>query len=185
MRTTISCRAHCQHFAVTVESPQQYAKLVISYASQKFGDSLYEGQHFSTLANYLERIFLPAPNPPVSNENARSAQHQPSFVTLHDFNRERVHTELFDEPQQLVGFCEGIEQASTPPALLLFMNEYPSPEWLATIGWLFVIDPEFFLRHFDYKSPSTKRDYLSQPSLPSSASSIIQLRLTTIGSRHR
>lgn len=65
---------------------------------------------------------------------------------------------------------------------ILFLRGFPSPEWLCQVGWYYVVDPEFFRRHLDM-SLLSHQQWFSSPSLPSTTSTFVQLRITTIARR--
>ena len=101
-------------------------------------------------------------------------------MSLAENDQKRV--QHFDCVGDLEGACEEkIKQAS--PSLILFLNGHPSPDWLNTIGWKCNVDPEFLLRHLDFRSSSTEINHFTVPGLPSSTSNIIRLRLASVGCR--
>jgi hypothetical protein len=65
---------------------------------------------------------------------------------------------------------------------ILFLRGYPTPEWLRTLGSYFFIDAEFFRRHLEFNLFPYKNMF-SAPSLPSSSSNIVRLRVTSLGLR--
>jgi hypothetical protein len=146
--------------------------------------SLYTGDNYEALADYLQKPYSQYPDPPGPRTDGREEPMQ--FVTLHDLNipertndRIKIFSDirLFEETMR--------EKAhSNSPRLLLFMRGYPTPEWLNTIGWLCNVDPEFYLRHLNFKSEA-KTNYFTSLMLPSSTSNIIRLRTTSIGYRQR
>ncbi len=71
------------------------------------------------------------------------------------------------------------ELSSSPHGRLIFMLGHPSPEWLLSIGAAYQVDPKFFRRHLDFRHGL--RDHYSLPSLPSTMSTALKLRITTIG----
>jgi hypothetical protein len=76
-----------------------------------------------------------------------------------------------------------LETANAPGGQLLFLRGYPSATWLASLGSHYTIDPEFYRRHLDFLETTTTKGNLIKPHLPSTSSNILQLRLTTVGSR--
>lgn len=65
---------------------------------------------------------------------------------------------------------------------IIFLRGYPSPQWLNTIGSKYKVDPDFFARHLDFLIPETSQKF-PNPALPSSLSHLVQLSVTTTGSR--
>lgn len=74
--------------------------------------------------------------------------------------------------------------SANPHGDLFILRGYPSPEWLARLGSHCSIEVEFWRQHLDFLEPSSS-DTFSYPALPSSSCEILQLRLTTIGTRAR
>jgi hypothetical protein len=66
---------------------------------------------------------------------------------------------------------------------LVFLKGYPTRDWLNLIGSRYLVDPEFFARHLDFLSPMTSASSFTVPALPSSSWNMMQLQVTTIGSR--
>ena len=65
--------------------------------------------------------------------------------------------------------------------LLFILRGYPSRRWLASIGSHFSVDEEVWRRHLDFLEPAP--DTFSHPPLPSCSYLILEMRLTTIGTR--
>ena len=64
---------------------------------------------------------------------------------------------------------------------VIFLAGYPSPYWLAVLGDLYRIGPEYWRRHLDFLS-LPDRAYPQQRFLPSSTNRIFQLRVASNGS---
>jgi hypothetical protein len=165
------------------KSPRDYANAVNSHASRSTENSLFPGQNYERLAKYLQepyesrvysnlRDFQPAPK-----------DNEADFATLVDLNpntRDRV-THL----QDVLHFesIMDLQACDDRSGRILFLKGLPSPKWLNSIGSMCQVDPEFFQRHLEFRSTVGRPDYFPYPSLPSSSSNIINLQLTTIGSR--
>ena len=67
-------------------------------------------------------------------------------------------------------------------AQILFLRGYPSPRWLKAIGAKYGLEPDFLAKHLDFLNPSASED-LPIVGLPTSLAHVIQLCITTIGSR--
>ncbi|KAF2676243.1 hypothetical protein K458DRAFT_322414 [Lentithecium fluviatile CBS 122367] len=67
---------------------------------------------------------------------------------------------------------------------MMFLRGLPSPEWLATMGAMFRVDPAFFQTHMELPSSFNRKPTFSHPPLPSAARNVLQLRYVSIGLRH-
>ena len=76
--------------------------------------------------------------------------------------------------------CDVTTVRGTGSYNLVFLRGYTSPEWLNAVGAKFLIDPEFFRQHLDFRTTKkVPRDY-SNTLLPSVTSNMCRLTLTTI-----
>jgi hypothetical protein len=66
---------------------------------------------------------------------------------------------------------------------LVFMRGYMSARWINTIGARYVVDPEFFCRHLDFRPRDDPSSTFSTPALPSSSWHLIELPVMAIGTR--
>ncbi|MCJ1248406.1 hypothetical protein MMC30_005623 [Trapelia coarctata] len=162
-----------------------FEEKIVSHSSQSSRSSLYPGQSYIGLANYLRQrlpssasedwrnpALLPRPKPPKAE----------SFAVLHDFGRNSNHIKSFDADEGLHDFDEYPIPAEG--GLLLFMRGYPSPEWLKLIGVKYEVDPEFYQRHLQFQTlASGIRDHFATPSLPSTRTHIFDLCFSSIVSR--
>ncbi|KAI9653328.1 MAG: hypothetical protein M1829_001313 [Trizodia sp. TS-e1964] len=64
------------------------------------------------------------------------------------------------------------------PSLPVFLQGHQSPAWLNTVGYLCNVDPEFLLRHQNFRIPPKDRQFIS-PALPLTSSNIIHLLVTS------
>ena len=67
---------------------------------------------------------------------------------------------------------------------LLFLRGFPTSAWLRRVGSYYTVDPEFFRRHLDF-SLFAHQQWFSSPSLPSTSSNFIRLRVTSLFTRTR
>jgi hypothetical protein len=165
---------------VLVGSAEEYANAVKTHARQTASDSLYPGQNYENLSQYLLQPYLERGYRDQLPARASKSQDE-CFATLYDLGAKQA------EPIQSFQHVEDFDQVAhlgdSESSHLLFLRGNPTPEWLNTIGYKCNVDPEFFLRHLDFRATAGKPDYFSLPSLPSSASNILRLHWTTIGSR--
>jgi hypothetical protein len=163
-----------------VQSAQQYANLVSAHAQQSTTESLQPGQNYENLSQYLQKPYQPRSYQEASGQT-RSAG-DAGFAILYDLGVDAPlhptrfhHVKAFDEIQHL---------GTTENGHLLFLRGNPTPEWLNTIGYKCNVDPEFFLRHLNFRAKAGgKPDYFQLPCLPSSNSNFVRLCWITIGSR--
>lgn len=98
--------------------------------------------------------------------------------------RKTIHLDDVDKFLQLPQETSATGHSGLPVGnRLLFLRGYAAPQWLNAIGSRYRVDPEFFQRHLDFVSIIGKRNYFPLPSLSSSSSNIIRLRVTTTGYR--
>lgn len=168
--------------SVEITSMDGYRKAIRAHASLKIGQSLYAGPNYESLARYLDP---PSRPPSIHRDTISRVSDAEDLVTLHDLNASKNDKEggrQIGKVEDLVAILEHARN-STSPALVLFMHGYLSPEWILAVGWLCNVDPEFWLRHFDFRAPLTEPTYFTTPALPSSAGNIIRLRIPSIGRR--
>jgi hypothetical protein len=163
-------------------TPTSYARRVQDHARTTVTTSIYPGEHFKQLAEYLARLSQYA-----DLDNSTTGRCHTLFATLYhldpnhkseinpseDLSSEK---ELSQAIKSLSGECENAN-------FLLFLRGHPTPEWLATVGAQFRVDPEYFRRHMDLNLSPGLTNRFSSPSLPSATSNFITLRITSIGKR--
>ena len=157
-------------------SPEEYAAAVAAHARRSVRSTLYPGSNYVNLACYLEQPVRPADA--TSPSYLPKQGHFASLVSIGEAGLEPVVR--FRDVDDFVR-SRNLATVGESKSALLFLHGFPSPEWLNTIGAMYIVDPEFFQRHLDFRSATGKIDYFPLPSLPSSANNIIRLRLTTLG----
>ena len=160
-------------------TPEQYVTAVAEHANTSAANTIYPGSNYENLASYLQQ-----PQKNNSTNTASASKYLPEegqFASLVPIGK--AGFEPVERFQDVDDFIRGrkSETSATSKSSLLFLHGFPSPEWLAVIGSTFGLDPEFFQRHLDFRSTTGKVDYYPLPSLPSSSSNIIRVRLTTLG----
>lgn len=146
--------------------------MVAAHARQSTTDSLYPGQNYENLSQYLLRPYQNRPSEP---------RRGGFFASLHNLGTPGPHRAT--SFQRVADFEELQHLGESQNGHLLFLRGNPTPEWLNTIGYKCNVDPEFYLRHLDFRATAANPDYFALPSLPSSSRNILRLRWTTIGSR--
>lgn len=171
---------------VRVRSAEDYAHLVEAHARQAADNSLYPGLNYENLSQYLLEPYTRSYKPR-SREPSVEKSHKgraTCFVMLHDLSaapHERGTPFLSPDAFERSEAIQNLGASST--GYLLFMRGNPTPEWLNTIGYSCNVDPDFFLKHLDFRSTAGKQDYFNLPSLPTTNENFIRLHWTTIGSR--
>jgi hypothetical protein len=130
---------------------------------------LYPGNHYESLASYLNAITIPEGD-------------VPEYVTVHDLSLEEGHPDKilhYKSPEKFGRDCTGKQQQHSP-SLLVFLRGHPSPEWLRTIGYVCNLDPEFLRQHLEFRWTDKEKTFYTSPGLPSSSSNIIRLRVPNI-----
>lgn len=168
---------------MTVDSPEEYAHIVAGHANpSSTAQSLYSGANYANFATYLERPYQPT----ATIASGLSPETPKPFVTLHDLSLPESDETRIHGFCSVDAFAKSIEekQKQAKPSLLVFLRGHPSPQWLNTIGYLCNVDPEFLLRHLNFRTPPTERHFTS-PAPPSTTSNIIQLRISSIVCREQ
>ena len=160
-------------------TPHGYALAVSNHAKQTTATSIFPGEDYDNLAEYLlrpfrsdlsrTRLLLPRREDDsiatIISLSSRDVWEQKMLTRVEDFRLIRTG-EVESKPQ------------------IVFLKGIISPEWINEIGSTYMIDPAFFQRHLSYRSAVGRRNLYTYPSLPSSNESIIRLRISTIGSRN-
>jgi hypothetical protein len=152
-------------------TPKRYARQVSLHCNTTIENSLYSGQDYRRLAVFLNRPFEandPTRLPP-------EAGHDDGFALLYEL-RPKI-------PASGIKLSRTLAPQSRQPDhnTLIFLNGYPSPEWLNELGAKYNIDPEFFHRHLSFLS---RDDITAQDpafTLPSFQRTIFQMTVTSIG----
>lgn len=156
-----------------------YARTVIQHAQKTHEHSLFPGQNYKGLADFLSKSTGQLARTGASLRHR--ADDTKTFLTLHHYgpsnplkvtNYERgpAGQALFTERDGLAAGC----------AQLVFLRGFATPEWLNLIGSGFRVDPEFFRRHLSFLQAF---DQFDQPSLPCLSTGFVKLPLVTIGTR--
>jgi hypothetical protein len=162
------------------------------------------GQNHNALGEFLTSvpapitIHLPPPRedcvilyPLESEDNTASTplslQKQANTHTDYDsgdegHGRHRVQKSTsFPDPSGF--FSDTKSQATMPQSCIVFLRGFMSPAWINSVGARFIVDPEYFCRHIDFRPPDDNSNNFSIPALPSSSWYLIELPVITIGSR--
>jgi hypothetical protein len=157
-----------------IVTPGEYVDAITFYAKQTIGSSLYPGYAlFEDLALFLREN----KDHKIDDFPARGGlrPHLANLFTLENNIMKRQALSDLRECMQLLK--RGNSQQN---AQILFLNGYPSPEWIAHAGSYCHVDPGFFSSHLRFRY---RRDHFSSPWLPSANTNIITLEFITIGSR--
>ena len=175
-RVYMSTLAQSHHSRMyNVVKPHEYAQKVRDHSQTSISNSLYSGQRYESLAQFLWEPYQFASGR-ISLNRSKSEQAE-GFATFCEFND--------DIPPILAPLKWPLSQGqngNTPPRnCLLFLRGYPSATWLNELGARYKIDPEFFHRHLSFLS-NDQHNFRPTPFvLPSSQSTIFQLTVTSIG----
>ena len=159
---------------------------------------MYPGLNYESLAKYLEQpdLIHQSSHKDGNQVGKKGPQHaltleswhkKQDYVSTYDLNvaasQDRVNH--FSEIASFMKHVETQRSISTTHNALVFMRGYSSPSWLKVVGSSYRVDPEFLQRHLQIRSSIGEPDYFALPSLPSSSSNTIRLRVTTIGAWER
>lgn len=93
----------------------------------------------------------------------------------------RMKPQVFKTPNEFLELPPIPEEDTR--AQLFFLRGYPSPRWLKAIGSKYILEPDFLAKHLDFLNPNVSED-MPVVGLPTSLAHVIQLCITTIGSRN-
>ncbi|KAF2170767.1 hypothetical protein M409DRAFT_63836 [Zasmidium cellare ATCC 36951] len=174
-----------------VATAQTFAHTVLKHAQKTHRDSLYPGQNYQRLAEFLSRpyeslaagnrsfaatgnenVFVTGPQDDEDGAFLTTYYYSPSGVpTVGRFAAHRDGWEAFEQRHEVVG--SGCAQ-------LLFMRGLAPPEWLNTIGSTYRVDPEYIRQHLRFLQPYEQFDI---PGLPTIFTNCVRLPLMTNGIR--
>jgi hypothetical protein len=177
---TRDCHAH-ELIVPTPVTPEEYAKYIYNHAQKSAKNSLYPGDDFQWLATFLNQSSGHTRQPSRSSRPALFA----SLYLLQGLDQAWKDFPSGDlqSPERLQVADDYFYGNSTGSVnQILFLRGYPTPEWLRTLGSYFFIDAEFFRQHLEFNLFPYKNMF-SAPSLPSSSSNIVRLRVTSLGLR--
>ncbi|KAM4057225.1 corA-like Mg2+ transporter protein [Hirsutella rhossiliensis] len=189
--------------------PDEYAKAVEGYAALPNG----AGQNYIALAKFLAEelrsidyhltpsssrddfvVLYPLDVEDDHHPSLGAAsslptpQHKPSDSdpdpdSADDRSRRHVPRKpmTFSEPNGFFSITE--RQNGEPQSCIVFMRGFMSAAWINSVGARYVVDPEFFCRHLDFRPPDDNSNNFSIPALPSSSWYLIELPVMTIGTR--
>jgi len=162
-------------------TPREYVDVISAHAKQATDASLYPGHNFENLASFLQRSF----DPPYERSSSLPRPDTHGFlVTLHAIQASKPRSaHHFTTAADLIKSVEAAKDGPLSGSGMLFLRGQPSPGWLAVIGAVLRIDPEYFQGHLDFRAAFGRLDYYPLPSLPSYSTHIIKLRYVTIGHR--
>lgn len=174
-----------------VHNAASYSQAVNDYTKITHEQSLYPGQNFEALAQFLrspQHQYRPtrAEKPgskktPIVSPASSSSFPQPYATHYSLVDEERAQARHLTHPGELQAVAEAFsQQQDKKTGQLLILRGYPSPAWLCTVGALYDVDPEFFRRHLDFLALSSAGDGATK--LPSSTTNMFQFRLPTVGS---
>lgn len=150
-----------------------------SYSKLSATNSLYAGPHYENLEAYLQLPFELLTPDLVPKKSNNQVKENYKFVSLYDLDPtspKRVRhisniNEIEAESNNLL--------SNMSYGHLVLMRGHPSPGWLLAIRVRHQADPELFQRRLDFRHGQL--GHFPLPSLPSTSTSMMKLRITTIG----
>ena len=137
-------------------TPEQYAKLVWKHANSTVRTSIFPGNNFCELAEYLNRPY-DAPEQEKSYHDSSSDSKPALYASLYHLSSQGDGPvfEHLDTPRSLLAAQREFTLYSKDPSnsthstekLLLFLRGHPSPEWLNTVGSKFKVRAAEQVRH--------------------------------------
>jgi hypothetical protein len=161
-------------------TPREYVDVISAHARQATEASLYPGQNFTNFASFLRRSF---DSPHGQTSSLIRADPAGFLVTLQAIQVPKPKNVHIAIAADLIKINESRKDGAFSVPCILFLRGQPSPDWLAAIGAIYRVDPEYFQGHLDFCAAFGRPDYYPLPSLPSYSNNIIKLRYVTIGHR--
>ena len=159
---------------------RQYADAVQRHANRSEQTSLYSGNKYESIAQYLQSDTVRQNGETAYNTYTPKKRLHP-FAILHDLAYSREDSRYLTTFSGSEGPQSFTDHGSPQPLCgqLLFLRGWPSPAWINAIGIRYRINPEIFRRHLQF---GQKSGYADLPNLPSSSHNIIRLSMSTLGS---
>ncbi|KAH8821379.1 hypothetical protein F5884DRAFT_850611 [Xylogone sp. PMI_703] len=160
-------------------TPLEYAEAIIFHSKQTIRDTLHPGSEFVDLALYLKNG-TPSLSELEDKDDFESLRKP--YAILHTIDEAAEHNlYTYSDPSECTEKLD--EGKNSAKCQILFLQGYPSPRWIASIGAFCLTDPEYFNAHLRFLF---RKKHYSAPSLRSGRENIITLRFVTLGSReHR
>jgi hypothetical protein len=156
-------------------TPLQFAKLIRSHAETTASNSLYQGQDWLSLAEWLTRPLQSC----IPTEMTQSG-----FAWMYILKENASEYESVGGLELTLPMFDTLHLKLSRSSVLIFLRGYPTPDWINEIGAYFCIDPETFYRHLTFFHQPGALLRQSPLRLPSSRRSIFQFLLTTVGQYH-
>jgi hypothetical protein len=173
--------------ALMADIARRYAKRVVDHSNIASCRSLYPGDDFTDLADFLWRPYDTRPLPlRPSGGSPPTTEHASRFASLYLHQVEAK--DLKHVPFETIQEFEDLGDSVIPGAgsfALLVLRGYPSPPWLNALGARFGIDPELFQRHLSFALPHGKSlsEIPAIQTLPSCHEDMVLIQTTTVGWR--
>jgi hypothetical protein len=157
--------------------PLEYARKVLDHSQTSISDSLFSGQEYGNLAQFLWTPYLLSSGR--SSPRHSRPEQADGFAWLYE-----LRPEVPPVGRQLSLPLPRLKRNDSVDCnCLLFLRGYPSAEWILELGSRYKIDPEFFHRHMHYLSDSQDAARRTPFMLPSSQKTIFQMSVTSVGTQ--
>ncbi|PNP40643.1 hypothetical protein TGAMA5MH_07642 [Trichoderma gamsii] len=152
--------------------PEEYARAVEDFST------LLIGSNYLSLGKYLtgNKDSTVQIDGPTGLDSISDAALIYSLPLGTDGQRTETPPVIIRDPKQLYKF-------ESETSCLILLRGFLSAAWINNVGSRFFVDPEFFGRHLDFRSPQDKFNNFSTPCLPSASWHLMELPVTTLGSR--
>jgi hypothetical protein len=162
-----------------------YAKRIHQHAAISSSQSLYPGNEFRDLSDFLSRPYPSADTQWGPPPRSPPATHRKKlFASLYLVTSEKLEPFSLNTVRELEDLGDSVLPGEKSFALLV-LRGYPSPEWLNALGGKFGIDPEFFRSHLSFTFPFGRclSEHPGSQTLPSCHENMVSLHTTTVSSR--
>jgi hypothetical protein len=144
-------------YSAGVVSARQYADLVYAHAKQSTAESLQPGQNYENLSQHLQQPYQSRQYPENSERLKRVGD--AGFAILYDLGVDGPQGITVTMFHRVDSFDEIQHLGATENGHIIYLRGNPTPEWRNTIGYKCNVDPEFYLRHLNFRSVAGKPDY--------------------------
>ncbi|KAK1675753.1 hypothetical protein BDP55DRAFT_715438 [Colletotrichum godetiae] len=165
---------------------QVYADRIYLKSQKYSGNSFYTFSTLGPLSSFLGSPYHPFGEDQKSAEHCENTSNGDAFVHLRTYVP-GAGSPIRNDVRTLEELESSLDQVNScrVGGTVVFLRGYQPARWLNVIGHKLSLEPEFYRRHlhFSAASPFSQERQYSDASLPSSKTHMMQLKLTTLGTR--
>ncbi|KAK1713706.1 hypothetical protein BDP67DRAFT_44832 [Colletotrichum lupini] len=185
-KPTFSTAARPSLIRARASEEQVYAQRIDFKSRKHSGNSFYTFSTLGPLSSFLGAPYHPSGEDQQSVEYVENAPNGDAFVHLRTYVP-GASSPIRHDVRTLEELETSLDQVNScrVGGTIVFLRGYQPARWLNVIGHKLSLEPEFYRRHlhFSAASPFSQEQQYSDASLPSSKTQMMQLKLTTLGTR--